>query len=191
MSLAFRSPCGTHRAALTDFLDRRALGSATAAALSHLDRCHACEEELSGIALAIAALRRLHREVDGEEPAADAWLRLRTRVLRPIDPWPWRATLGGLVGSVMLVAIFVGPLALGGRGPDRASLSPWLLRESRIEASYLASIQTGDLPPSPRASRVVGSGVGVLRTYPPEIRQVRKEVPAAKPTGRPPQATRS
>jgi hypothetical protein len=186
--LAFRIPCGTHRAALIDFVDRRALGSATAAALSHLDRCRACEEELAGIALAIAALRRLHREVDGEEPAADAWLRLRARIQRPIDPWPWRATLGGLVGSVMLVAVFVGPMALGGGHADGASLSPWLLREIRVEAGYLAAIRAGDLPPTPRAQRGSGS---IPRNFPAEIREIRKEVLAAKPTNRPPEATRS
>lgn len=188
MILALRNPCGTHRAALIDFVDRRALGSATAAALSHLDRCRACEEELSGIALAIAALRRLHREVDGEEPAADAWLRLRARIQRPIDPWPWRATLGGLVGSVMLVAVVVGPIALGGRDIDRASLSPWLLRETRVEVGYLAASRAGDLPPTPRALRGSGS---IPRTFPEEIREVRKEVLAAKPTTRPPEAVRS
>jgi hypothetical protein len=188
MNLSLRNPCGTHRAALIDFVDRRALGSATAAALSHLDRCRACEEELSGIALAIAALRRLHREVDGEEPAADAWLRLRARVQRPIDPWRWRASLGGLAGSLMLVAVLVGPMALGGRDLDRSTLSPWLLRETRVEAGYLAAIQAGDLPPTPRAWRGSGS---IPRNYPDEIREVRKEVLTAKPSVRPPEAIRS
>lgn len=188
MILAFRNPCGTHRAALIDFVDRRALGSATAAALSHLDRCRACEEELSGIALAITALRRLHREVDGEEPAADAWPRLRARIQRPIDPWRWRSTLGGLAGSALLVAVLVGPVTLGGRHADRASLSPWLIRESRVEAGYLAAIRVGDLPPTPRARRGSGS---IPRNFPNEIRDVRKEVLAAKPSNRPPEATRS
>jgi hypothetical protein len=188
MILAFGNPCGTHRAALIDFVDRRALGSATAAALSHLDRCRACEEELSGIALAIAALRRLHREVEGEEPAADAWLRLRARVQRPIDPWRWRATLGGLASSVMLVAVLVGPTALGGRDLETASQEPWLQQETRVEALYLAAIRAGDLPPTPRAVRGSGS---IPRNYPDEIREVRKEVLAAKLNSRPPQAIRS
>jgi hypothetical protein len=188
MSLTFRNPCGTYRAALVDFVDQRALGSATAAALSHLDRCRACEEELSGIALAIAALRRVHREVDGEEPAADAWLRLRARVQRRSDPWHWRATLGGLAGSMMLVAVLVGPIALGGRDLDRTTLSPWLLRETRVEAGYLAAIQAGDLPPTPRTWRGSGS---IPRNYPEEIREIRKEVLAARPINRPPEAIRS
>jgi hypothetical protein len=185
MILGFRSPCDMHRGALIDFVDRRELGSATAAALSHLDRCRACEEELSAIALAIAALRRLHREVVGEEPAADAWLRLRARIQRPIDPWRWRASLGGLAGSALLVAVLVGPIAIGGREPVNPSLSPWLLQQSRIEATYLASIRESGLPRTPRFQ---SGGGGLPRDYPYEIRQIRKEVLPAKPTVRPPES---
>jgi hypothetical protein len=183
MILTFRNPCGRHRATLIDFVDRRELGSATAAALSHLDRCRTCEEELSAIALTIAALRRLHREVDGEEPAADAWLRLRERVQRPINPWAWRASLGGLVSSTLLVAIFVAPVALGELG--RTVGPSWLRWEIQMEAAYLASGLASGLPREPR----IQSGGGSLpRDYSYEIRQVRKEVLTAKPYVRPPES---
>ena len=183
MILALRSPCGRHRAALIGYVDRRALGSATAAALSHLDRCRACEEELSGIALAIAALRRLPREVDLEEPAADAWPRLRARIQRPFDTWHWRATLGGIVSSTLLVAVFVAPVALGELGPA-AGTPPWVRWEMRVEAVYLANSREGDLP---RTHRIQSGGGSLPRDYSYEIRQVRKEVLPAKPTVRPPE----
>ncbi|HEV8489604.1 MAG TPA: hypothetical protein VGQ58_07450 [Candidatus Limnocylindrales bacterium] len=184
MILAFRNPCGRHRAALIDFVDRRELGSATAAALSHLDRCRACEEELSAIALTIAALRRLRRDVDGEEPAADAWLRLRARIQRPINPWAWRATLGGLVGSTLLVAVFVAPMTFGDVGRT-AGPPPWVRWEMQIEAAYLASGRESGLPRTPR---IQSGGGSFPRDYPDEIRQIRKEVPKAKPTIRPPES---
>lgn len=184
MILAFRNPCGRHRAALIDFVDRRELGSATAAALSHLDHCRTCEEELSAIALTIAALRRWRREVEGEEPAADAWLRLRARIQRPIDPWAWRSTLGGLVGSTLLVAVFVAPIALDGLGPAAGGPPPWVRWEMQLEAAYAANSREGDLPRTPR----IQSGGGSLpRDYSYEIRQIRKEVLPAKSTVRPPE----
>ena len=40
---AFRTSCVRHREALVDFVDRREMGPGTAAALTHLDHCRACE----------------------------------------------------------------------------------------------------------------------------------------------------
>lgn len=184
MIVAFRRPCVDHRAALIDFVDRRDLGPATAAALDHLDRCRSCEAELSGIALAIAALRRLHGDVQRVEPPADAWLRLRARVERPAEVWRWRTTLAGLTASALLVAVLVAPVSFGS-APNHVPQPPWLAAELRREAAYLATIHTGDLG----AGQSAASGTQEARVpqnYPPEIREIRKEVTAADPPGRPP-----
>jgi hypothetical protein len=184
MIVAFRRPCVDHRAALIDFVDRRELGPATAAALGHLDRCRTCEQELSGIALAIAGLRRLHRDVEAVEPPADAWLRLRSRIQRRGDPWRWRTTLSSLTASTLLVGVMVAPVSFGTGSGEHLPQPMWLTREIEIEADYLANVFTGELPPAAPPERASG----IPQNHPPEIRDVRKEVPSAKPTGRPPKA---
>jgi hypothetical protein len=178
---AFRRPCDHHRAALLDFVDRREIGPATAAALGHLDRCGPCEDELTGIATTIAALRRLHRDVRSVEPPADSWLRLRARILAPRQAWRWRTTLAGLTTSTLLVGVLAAPVSFGRHDPTTLPQPPWLTNEIRLEAAYLAKSRAGELPPAPRPK--VG---GIPQNYPPEIREVRKEVATAKPTERPP-----
>jgi hypothetical protein len=180
--LAFRRPCADHRAVLLDFVDRRERTAATPAALAHLERCARCERELSEAALAIAGLRRLRAEVETAEPSSDAWLRLRTRIRRPVDPWPWRATLGGLATSALLVAVLVLPSTVGGPNTRGYGLDIPDSRDARLrESEYLASIRAGTLPPVPRAVRDGGS---VPQNYPPEIANVRKEVTSAPPSVR-------
>ena len=106
--------CGTHRAALLDFVDRQERTPATAGALAHLERCRACEDELAGIVRTVAALRRLGEAVARAEPAAEAWPRLRDRVGRPNPAaWRWRLSLGGLMMSTAAVAL----LTIGGIVP--------------------------------------------------------------------------
>lgn len=185
MNLAFHRPCADHRSVLLDFVDRRERSAATPAALAHLDRCRACEQELAGAALTIAALRRLHATLADAEPEPDAWLRLRRRVTRPVDPWRWRATLGGLATSAMLVAVLVMPVTIGQPATlDNGLGLPDLPADLARESTYLASVRTGTLPPAPR---VVRGGGSVPHVYPPEISQVRKEVTSAPPVVRLPE----
>jgi len=181
MILAFRRRCADHRAALIDFVDRGARSAATPAALAHLDRCRECEHELVRIALTIAALRRL-RPARTEEPAADAWERLRARIQRPVERWRWRATLGGLVTSTLLVGVAVAPIVIGQPMPPRAAVVESQRAAVAAERAYLVNARTGDLPPTPQAT-----GGGVPRTYPPEIQEIRKEVPPVQPSRRPPE----
>jgi len=181
--IAFRRPCADHRAALLDFVDRRELTDATPPALAHLERCTACEGELASLSLTIAALRRLHADLTRLEPAPDAWLRLRARVTRPVDPWRWRTTLGGLVTSAFLVAVLVLPVTIGSPATVGGGLElPENLESRRLEANYLAGIRTGTFPPVVRRAR---STVSVPHTYPPEIAKVRKEVTSTAPPLRP------
>jgi hypothetical protein len=181
--LAFRRPCADHRPALLDFIDRGERTSATPAALAHLERCARCERELADAALAITGLRRIRDEIVAIEPPGDAWLRLRTRIRPPADPWRWRATLGGLATSAMLVAVLVLPSTVGGPGSSAYPIGiPDSPEAQQREQAYLASIRAGILPAAPRAARDSGS---VPRNYPPEIAQVRKEVTSAPPSVRP------
>ena len=183
MILAFRRPCADHRAALFAFVDRREISASTSEALDHLETCHTCIRELAATSLTIIALRRMCREIALVEPSADAWVRLRSRITRRVDPWRWRATLGGLATSALLVAVLVLPVTIGapatvGRGLEL----PENLAGLRRESEYLASIRAGSLPPAPRVEHVSGS---IPRSYPPEIAQVRKEVTPTPPPLRP------
>ena len=185
MILPFRRPCADHRAVLLDWVDRRGTGAGTRRALDHLARCTACERELAGVALAIVALRRMEAGLQAIEPPPDAWLRLRARLERPVDPWRWRASLGGLATSAMLVGVLVLPVTLGGpAGPPQAPTMPGAIAQQLRETDYLAGVRDGSLPPTPRLTRDAG---GVPRDYPDEIDEVRKEVPSDRLTGRPPE----
>jgi hypothetical protein len=108
-----RGECVQHRAALIDFADRRERTTGTPAALAHLERCRACEDELAGILRTIASLRRLADSVAALEPGPEAWPALRERVTRP-QPRPahWRYPVGGAVAAAF-VALLVLP-SLGG-----------------------------------------------------------------------------
>jgi predicted anti-sigma-YlaC factor YlaD len=108
--------CVVHRAALLDFVDGQPRGSGTAAALTHLGHCRACEDELAGIVRTVAALRRLGATANTVEPPAEAWTMLRERVRRPSPTaWRWRFSLGGVVMSTAAVAVLT--LASLGSGP--------------------------------------------------------------------------
>jgi anti-sigma factor RsiW len=110
---ARRTACSGHRDVLLDFIDRRELGPRTDAALDHLARCRACERDLETTAMAVLALRRLHREARAVEPPADAWQQLRVRVDRPRGPvWRWRTTLAGLALGAGLVGTIIAPVAM-------------------------------------------------------------------------------
>ncbi len=98
--------CVVHRAALLDFVDGQPRTAETAAALAHLDRCRACEDELAGIVRTVAALRKLGRFAATAQPSPDAWPLLRGRITRPPETaWRWRFSLGGVMMSTAAVAL--------------------------------------------------------------------------------------
>jgi hypothetical protein len=120
--------CADHRATLLDFVDRRERTPATRAALAHLDRCHACEEELAGIVRTIAALGRLRQTVAGAEPPGESWSALLDRLSRPAPaPWRWRLSLGGLLMSAVAVALlttrWIGPSTIPASPATDAALA--------------------------------------------------------------------
>jgi hypothetical protein len=74
--------CVIYRPALLDFVERRALGPESPAALDHLARCERCERDLSEVAQTIIALRRLGERARQVEAPADGWPSLRDRLER-------------------------------------------------------------------------------------------------------------
>lgn len=114
--------CLAHRDALLDFADGRVETERTVAALAHLDRCRACEDELSRAMLAIIGLRRIREEVAAAEPSGDAWAHLRIRIQRR-SPRPWlvRSPLPGIAMALSIVAAVVAPSSLLRTGAERRS----------------------------------------------------------------------
>jgi predicted anti-sigma-YlaC factor YlaD len=74
--------CVVYRPALLDFVERRAIGQDSPAALDHLARCERCEREMSEVAQTIIALRRLGDRARQVEAPADGWPTLRDRLER-------------------------------------------------------------------------------------------------------------
>ncbi|OGO59048.1 MAG: hypothetical protein A2V85_01435 [Chloroflexi bacterium RBG_16_72_14] len=153
------SPCDRHRPALLDLVDRGERGAATDPALDHLAVCRACEQELTQVALAVHALRRVGREIRAVPVPVVAAERVVRLATRRRDAWSWRLQLGSLAAGAAIVAVMVAPRV--GVGPSPAytdSLMPdrpaaiatlWRAAEARIAASPDSSSvsATGTLPP--------------------------------------------
>lgn len=169
-------PCTIHRAALIDFVDGSERTSTTDDALHHLDRCGNCESELTGIALAISALRRFGRDLEGVEAPTDAWPTLRSRLVRPRRP-PIMSPILGMAMGIAIVAGVVGPPGLGGQ-QLRALVSTtdtWVLEERFVQVG-----RHGPLAALPTV-RLDG---GAARSYPDGIQPQQKEVTTARLSGR-------
>lgn len=149
--------CRPHRRLLEDLIERGERGPGTPAALEHLERCDACERELTELALTVATLRRAGRElrlapVPRVGPARIAALARKRR-----SPWAWRLQLSSLLTGAAIAAVIVGPqFSLPGRatsdalvGGQPAATATWRVAESRLAAapdtpSFAAA---GTLPP--------------------------------------------
>jgi hypothetical protein len=129
------SPCVIHRASLIDFVDRGQRGQASVEALRHLDRCRACEVELTDIALAIASLRRLGQDLAAVDAPTDAWPTLRSRLARRRRP-AIMSPISGMALSVALVAAIV--LPRGAANPASAPQPPSPTRsELVVELTFI------------------------------------------------------
>jgi predicted anti-sigma-YlaC factor YlaD len=156
------SPCDRHRPALLDLVDRGERGAATDPALDHLAVCGACEQELTQVALAVHALRRVGREVRAVPVPVVPAERVAGLAVRRREAWSWRLQLGSIAASAAIVAVVVAPRVGVGPSPaytdslmpDRpaAIVTPWRAAEARIAASpdspsVSAPSATGTLPP--------------------------------------------
>ena len=136
------SACARHRGPLVDLVDRGDRGPLTSAALDHLELCASCEQELTEIALTVAALRRVGSEARMAPVPEISAERLISRIRRARAPWRWRLQLGGLVTSAVLAVVITAPAVIDGpdsagfsasRGPD--AYATWRFAESRIAAA--------------------------------------------------------
>ena len=137
-----RDGCATHRPALVDFVERRVTGPDSPAAFDHLARCGRCERDLTAVAQAVTALRRLGEHASRVEPPADGWNSLRERLersQRAADDAArrFRRAFGGALASLVVAAVVAvssltgtvttgldGPLAVAPRaGAAQAALA--------------------------------------------------------------------
>jgi hypothetical protein len=181
----FRRPCARYRPVLIDFVDRGELGPATGAALQHLDRCGRCGEAIESTMLTITALRRLGDEARLVQPEADAWPRLRTRLLgqgrrRPSLVYPMaRAVL-----TIGLAGLLVSPIRLA----ETATRETPPASDAGPDAS--AALFTTSTTPNRRITEASGpSDMGETqqrsapRMTPDGNAEARKELPSAPSSG--------
>ena len=129
--------CRAHREALVEFVDRRRPQSVPVAALDHLDRCPRCTADLTEIALTIAALRQLARDIALVDAPPTAWTGIRARLQRldgaatvAVEP-PARLRSGFLaaITGLALVGTIVTAIAVreltAGATPLPATLASW------------------------------------------------------------------
>jgi anti-sigma factor RsiW len=110
--------CVVHRPALVDFVERRALGPESPAALDHLARCGRCERDLAEVAQTVIALRRLGARAGAIEAPSDGWPTLRERLersQRAADDAArrFRRAFGGAVVAIAVVALVAVPSLTG------------------------------------------------------------------------------
>jgi predicted anti-sigma-YlaC factor YlaD len=110
--------CVVHRPALIDFVERRAIGPDSSAALDHLARCGPCERDLTEVAQTVIALRRLGERASEVEIPHDGWPTLRERLersQRAADDAArrFRRAFGGAVVAMVVVAMVAIPSLTG------------------------------------------------------------------------------
>ncbi len=132
--------CRRHRAALVDFVDRGDFGDSAEAAFSHLERCSRCVSELEATALTITALRRLGDAMARQEPRADAWPRLKSRIESSGLGWlRGRSTRAAHLVSVGLIGCLAVSVAISGpnviiEGPVAPATPASISVEARFNA---------------------------------------------------------
>jgi anti-sigma factor RsiW len=152
------TPCQRHRPPLLDLVDRGERGPGTLDALDHLAVCHACEEELTEIALTIAALRRTGSETRAAPVPAIRDADVRRLAVPGRGSWSWRLQLGSLVAGAAIAAVAVAPwVGVGPRSSEGVSVveshpavtATWLAAEARLAArpDHPPVSESGTLPP--------------------------------------------
>jgi hypothetical protein len=177
--------CRSYRATLVDLVEHGERGPRTEAALEHLAVCRSCEDELTGIALTAAALRRAgetYRRLPVPEPSRPV-----IAAVRPVRRrWSWHVQLASLAAGAALVALVVVPYAGVPReatpSPDTQAAaqahapvaSPWQVAEQRLalrpDPGSLAAVRTTSGSVSPR--------------YPDTMFRPWKEVPTSDASAR-------
>ena len=166
--------CRRHLPALVDLVDRGERGPDTDAALDHMTGCVRCRDEVTELALTVAALRR----VSTAYRAMPVPVLARPAVPVRRRPWAWRAQLGGLITSAGIAALLVAPhVGLGPAGaafdaaPGRPPAPAWQAAEQRIAAS-------------PDIASMVAVSDSVIPRYPDGRLRPWKEVPSTDAAAR-------
>jgi hypothetical protein len=160
--------CETHRGTLLDFVDRREIRPATAAALDHLGRCAECARELEVTALAIVGLRRLYAEVAALEPPTDAWERLRSRVTRPAVPvYSVRSPVMGMLAALAIVVAVSVPGSILERGIQAQPEASAVVSPAGVNADDKVAL--------------IERRIALRRQPPPQTRQITILVPLEAP----------
>jgi hypothetical protein len=177
--------CVVHRPALLDFVERRALGPDSPAALDHLARCTSCERDLTEVAQTVVALRRLGARAGQVQAPADGWATLRERIersQRAADDAArrFRRAFGGAVVAAAVAALVAIPSLTGtlisGIGdelaisPDARPVSAEMRRYDtsgqRLTEGIVLAIAGRDPSRYPLAERVSASPMSTDRRRP-------------------------
>jgi anti-sigma factor RsiW len=178
--------CSRHRPILIDFVDRGEIRPATGAALAHLERCPRCTEVVEGTVLTITALRRIGDDAARVEPPDDAWPRLRDRIRQWQRRPAMMSPIAGVAMSFALVAVLVLPIRFAGSGLVDSTIAPTFTTDTSVSPAERL-IETAYVANSRRLPASVQSVGSLILNLPAEIREVRKEVHSAKPSGRSPE----
>ena len=128
-----RGECDRQRLALLELLDESRGAGAPLVAWDHLNRCHGCRTEFEQLVLMGASVRRARAADPAARLGADAWLRLRARVIRPPDGRSGRAAspaLGAALAAGIAIAMLapLGFVTDGRRAVHEAGVDPVAIR---------------------------------------------------------------
>jgi hypothetical protein len=117
VTVLFRGACERHGRALLEFVDGRAAGPATDAALRHLATCRSCERDVADTAQLVYGLRRLGARAARVQPREGGWGRVMSRI-EGAPRWPRHLPPVRIAGVVMapllalaLAVPFIAPAA--------------------------------------------------------------------------------
>lgn len=189
--------CREHRPVLVALVEHGERGPSTAAALAHLETCAACEAEVTGLALTVAALRRAgaaYRRLPppsttarpvsslsrGRVPAARPALHAQPgAAARPLG-WAWRLQLGGLAMASAIVAAVVLPHGgLPGTIPSTTTPAAVPAHAPAVRPWQAAELRLATSPDPGSVAMVVPDADSVPPRYPDTLFRPWKEVAAA------------
>lgn len=131
--------CRLHRPILEALVERGERVPATSAALDHLSTCSVCERHLTELALTVAMLRRVARDVAAQPVPAPSPPRIAALAVRRRRAGAsWHLQLGSLLMGAAIAAIVVlprtaaTPVPASDGGESSRLASAWVQAERRL-----------------------------------------------------------